>query len=417
MILINALSNFMGFSTPLNHPKTSDNPLANRLIKRLYKNIEWPSHMKQICIMTKVEKEQDITSAAKVITLMQRICPTLTFDWVLQGCMNQEKCLSLLQDKSKVHIRFNDLEKNISADFILIGPEKIKNIPSYQREEIPFFVYKDHIESNSDIIKELTSFVYPQASNIFVLPKSLGYGNLSFLNQIKDSKLLDNLQPKDITKAHSFNFGYIDDPSDLRKFIDYVSTHEVHKHVIIITNQIGDIEQGQLTPVFFNSEQLNLFKQKGYGKILFKDQDQEPIILQQAENPLIERDLTIITHHLFTLNDLKWLQLASERLFINDPTFINDLKWLQSASLELLLDNDCINEKITEGAIKQTAWHYLIPELCCIEDKSLNSIKEKSLQNLYKQIKKKIIEYKISKMSFYQKKILLIKELDWQLSH
>lgn len=372
----------MGFSAPLNHPKTSDNPLANRLIKRLYKNIEWPSHMKQICIMTKVEKEQDITSAAKVITLMQRICPTLTFDWVLQGCIDQEKCLSLLQDKSKVHIRFNDLEKNISADFMFIGPVKTQNILPYQRIKTPFFAYKELIESNSDIVKELTSFVYPQVSNMFILPKSLGYGNPSFLHQIKDNKLLDSLQPKDITKAHSLNFGYIDTPSDLREFIDYISTHETHKHVIIIANQTGDVEQGQLTPAFFSSKQLTLLKKKGYGKILFKEQDQEPIILQQAENPLIERDLTIIIHHLFTLNDMKWLQFASERLFVNN-IFINDLKWLQAASLELLSDNCCVSEEIIEGEIKQAAWHYLIPELNNIENKTFDSIKENSLQNIW----------------------------------
>lgn len=413
MAFINALSNFVRFTPLLDPPKTNDNPFASHLIKRFYKNIEWPSHMKQICIMTEVNKDQDIISAAKVIFLMQRIYPRLTFDWILQGCIDPKKCLSLLQDRSKVHIRCNDLEKSRSADFMLI--DQTKNISFYQTTKTPFLIYKKLIESNSDLIEELTSFAYPHISNIFTLPKSLGYGQLSFLHRIKDHSLLVNLELKNLSKMHSLNFGYIDNPSDLRNFIDYITTHETHKHVIVITNQTGDIEQGQLTPVFFNSEQLMLFKERGYGKILFKEQGREPIILQQAENPLIERDLTIIIHHLFTSNDMKWLQFASERLFTNDHTFINDLKWLQKASVELLSEN--ISEEIVVGAIKQAAWHHLIPELNHIENKNFDSTKENPLQNIYKKIEKKIIEYKMSKMSLHQKKILFIRDLDLQLSH
>ncbi|MDR2539680.1 MAG: hypothetical protein LBC45_03645 [Chlamydiales bacterium] len=417
MTLINAVSNFLRFTPLLDHPKINDYPFVNHLIKRLYKNIEWPSHMQRICILTKVEKDQDLISAAKVIFLMQRICPISTFDWVLQGCIDKEKCLSLLQDRSKVHIRCNDLEKSRSADFICIDLEKTKNTFLYQTIKTPFFIYKKLIESHSDLIEELSSFAHPRVSNLFVLPKSLGYGKRSFLHRIKEHSLLVNLELKNLTKMHSLNFGYIDHPSDLRNFIDYITIHETHKHVIIIANQTGDIEQGQLTPAFFHSEQLMLFKERGYGKIVFKEQDREPILLQQAKDPLTERDLTIIIHHLLTPNDIKWLQFASEILFTNDPTFINDLKWLQKASVELLSEDCHIHEEMVVGAIKQAAWHYLISELEHIENKNFDSTKENPLQNIYKKIEKKIVEYKMSKMSLHQKKILLLKDLDLQLSH
>jgi hypothetical protein len=116
---------------------------------------------------------------------------------------------------------------------------------------------------------------------------------------------------------HSFNSGYAHHRASWGKFIDCVAIHEKNKHTVIVLNQRGECAylttqefQGQI----FTPERLAFLKQKGYGTVLFKGQGPETTLLQDAENPHLERRLTVIVRFSFNPSDMRCMQLASERL-------------------------------------------------------------------------------------------------------
>ena len=92
-------------------------------LEEQYRGAAWPTKLKHIVIYTEVRGGSgDISAAAKVIRLMQRICPTLTFDWIAPTSQDVRTFLPNV-DQSKVRIlqRGNDARP---SDFLVTGPVK-----------------------------------------------------------------------------------------------------------------------------------------------------------------------------------------------------------------------------------------------------------------------------------------------------
>ena len=59
-------------------------PQFHRLIEKQYCHLPWPSAMKQVTIFNQERGGRgDIALAAKVIRCMQRMEPSLSFDWIV----------------------------------------------------------------------------------------------------------------------------------------------------------------------------------------------------------------------------------------------------------------------------------------------------------------------------------------------
>lgn len=102
-------------------------PLRSQIDSQ-YRALPWPAQMQKIVVLTLVEGGRgDIAAAAKAIALMQKLCPTLTFDWVLQDT-SHDRCdpVSFLNcdDPSKVHVRYwqSKPPEKAPGDLLLIGP-------------------------------------------------------------------------------------------------------------------------------------------------------------------------------------------------------------------------------------------------------------------------------------------------------
>ncbi len=445
-----------------------------RHIEKQYQELPWPEHMKKILVETQIHGGKgDIVAAAKAISLMQRICPeTVTFDWVSEAVLSEYDPLSFLTpaEASKVHHRSfsSSPVETDPADFLLIGPvaslgkdyienrvtyRKIKG-PIYGFKEIasggPFFLnYKlyqaifpsdsEYVSFPMDILPGTGVFLDPSRMQA---PLSRTYCCPSYIHSIQDPDLrkdiLESMQVYDDTTTpdydkYSLNSGYAHRPTSWGKFIDCVAMHEQEKHAVIVLNQKGEfynLSAEEFCDQIFTPERLDLFKKHGYGSLTLKAQDTEKAFLL-SEDCQTKRNLTVIIRPSFKPNDMKQLQLASERLiatgdntaieswaarcklylyecfphkaeFLNQqitlaktiaPSVAKLLEYSVSTSeLEEILKDPalaedtlkfckyitehCSFDPIFEAGIKRTAWHHTIPELMTIEEDIINKGKE-----------------------------------------
>lgn len=348
----------------------------HRQIERIYGSLPWPETIQKITVLTEVKGGRgDIAAAAKGIALMQKLCPTLHFDWVLEGESSNHSYdpMSFLNcnDPSKIHVRYYNsqpLDKTAS-DLLFVGPVKFQMDKNYamgllQREVSgPIFGFienggtlkpiqdEEHgfmkIHAKKQAYDNLHRYIFPSTSgnNNGLLPMGIQEGTGVFLDksrieahlsrnyccptyisQIQDADLRqDILQAMNIFDGvsepdydqHSLNSGYAHHASSWEKFIDCVAIHEKNKHVIIVLNQNG--EDAKLTTdafqdQIFTKKRLEFLKEKGYGTVILKGKGKESALLQEAQNPELERRLIVIVRPFFHPNDMRCLQLASERL-------------------------------------------------------------------------------------------------------
>jgi hypothetical protein len=274
----------------------------HRLIEKQYRDLPWPPEMKNIVVLTQVcGGRGDIVAAAKAIALVQEICPTLSFDWILQGIsINKYKPKSFLncKDPSKVHVRgwqSKSLE-NKPGDLLFTGPVKLSWDAHYigcrinRKIEGPNFKFLENAEElcyigcgylrgilkKTDldkIYKKLHSKIFRSEafegsgilsmglrkySGVFLdksrvdAPLSRKYCCPNYLLKIQDSSLrkdilktmnvLDDKSKPDYDQF-AFNFGYAHRPKSWEKFIDCVAIHEKKKDVVIVLNQRGLIQE------------------------------------------------------------------------------------------------------------------------------------------------------------------------------
>ncbi len=155
-------------------------------------------------------------------------------------------------------------------------------------------------------------------------PLSHGYYCPSYLLKIEAASLRrsileamatpDDGQSLPNTDNTSFNAGYAHHRSSWEKFILSVAIHEKRKDVVIVLNQRGefiDLNCAQFQEQVLHSGLLALLKEKGYGNVVYDGETTGKQILQTEEG---SRTLTVITRPRFTSADMKWMQLAAERL-------------------------------------------------------------------------------------------------------
>jgi hypothetical protein len=355
----------------------------HRAIEKCYASLPWPSGIKQVSVVTHTPSGLgDISAAAKVISLMQRICPELIFDWVLiptsTNKISAKKALDFLTeaDQTKISVRTCSCFPNLAgpADLLLGGPAKSWDTAYledriWRRVKGPRFDFMEIAETarnlNFDAAKYMAKIakrselpmnyaqvhkeIFPYEYNILgvggMLPMGLleGTGVLLDSERMKASlsrssccpnylsKIEDEQLRRDIFSAmgadsadtfyhldydhYSFNFGYARYKNSWKKFIDCVAIHEGEKEVVIVFNyQENDTkEEGDLFASLFSRERLSFLLTRGYGKITLKTEEEESIVWLVKESTSY-RQLKVIGRRHFPPQDMKWLQLAAERL-------------------------------------------------------------------------------------------------------
>lgn len=148
---------------------------------------------------------------------------------------------------------------------------------------------------------------------------SLDYCCPSYLDKLEDKNLkkdifesfnVHNDADKPDYQKYSLNFGYAHNPGSWGSFISDVAIHEaLHdgKQVIIVLNQ------DKLAKQFFyaeiNSEFLEILKYKNI-KVIGEGKD----VFNRSSSESEFTDLVVILRKSFTPNDMKYLQLSSERI-------------------------------------------------------------------------------------------------------
>lgn len=339
----------------------------HRQLDGQYRPLPWPAQIQRVVVLTEVRGGRgDIAAAAKAIGIMQRICPTLSFDWVLAGGggldpMSFIKC----EDPSKVGIRnFKSAPlESAPTDFLLGGPVKLGWGRDYIEAGIgrkiagPIFSFAENAEERGSMdellpfvashsadttYQKLHSYAFPSqlkcglglvamglqpGSGVLLdkarkeAPLSREYCCPSYIAQIQDEGLRnDILEAMQTTSApdydrYSFNFGYAHSPNSWGNFIDCVALHEQKKEVVIVLNQDGEfahLSTEQFRDQIFTEARLAFLEKKGYSSVILKGVEDEAI--QVAENDQPGRSLTVIVRTSFAPSDMAPMQLAAERI-------------------------------------------------------------------------------------------------------
>jgi hypothetical protein len=344
----------------------------HRLIEQSYAKLPWPSQMKQILVITNVSGGRgDIAAAAKAIGVMQNIAPEATFDWIVtSGDKHPPIPFLSCKDPSQVHSRHwpSKPSDESQADLLLTGPVPLTWDNNYIERKIqrkiagPTFGFNENaaelkgfgnvkkaiqIKIASSWLenpKEFHLTMFPASSDehgqlpmglekgsgVFLdrsrieAPKSRGYCCPTYLSKIEDASLREDIlealgSSEPNYDRYSFNSGYAHHVEvSWGKFIDCVAIHEQDKHVVIVANQEGEFTKLQTSAfcnqVFFTSERVAFLKEKGFGTITLKGKGDEVFTILKETEASPGRKLTILVRPSFTPQDMKYLQLASERL-------------------------------------------------------------------------------------------------------
>ena len=277
----------------------------------------------------------DIAASAKAVNLMRTICPNATIEWVL-GCDSDcrkaeyDPRAFLNPNDPSIQFRYLDADPQDKApiDFTLVGPYT----PSFRFTEFeraldrkiagPVFGFVENANkprwepSFLSMGLQAGTGVFLDRSRIEA-PLSREYCCPSYLPKIEDDGLRKDIleamnvfdgQSQPDYDQYSFNLGYAHQETSWEKFIDSVAIHERDKHVVIVLNQQGAFS-GYTTHGFqdelFTPDRLAFLRQKGYGTVILKGEGLEPILLQEAENPGLERRLTVIIRPSFVPSDMR----------------------------------------------------------------------------------------------------------------
>lgn len=477
-----------------------------RYIEKLYVDLPWPRQMQTVIVFTEIIEDGlgDIAAAAKAISLMLRIVPTNTsFEWVTYvkaiGFSSPKKKyepLSFLTLKERARVQhsmfswsFKDKKKD-PADFVLVGP-----VVSMRKEHIetiigrkingPIYGFKEIADRYGEKfpISSYPSFrsysaIFPinyepdtprltgTCQSMGIIPgrgvfldegrvqavRSRGYCCPTYLHKIQDTSLLkdilESMQIYDDKSVpnfdkYSFNSGYARWLDSHKRFIYAVAMHERAKHVVIVLNECKTMDA--FFDHIFTLEAMAVLQQNGYGSITVKSLDREKVFLLGEDSPG-HRDLTVIIRPGFSPQDMRSLQLSSERLLATgDNTAVEswcalcilflyecpshkqgfrkqqiDLAKKIAPSLARLLElplpsysanvsikdletavchpdlaqdtlrfctyisERCSFAPIFEAAIKRTAWRFLNPDLIEVEAEALGTELPRDLMNYMK---------------------------------
>lgn len=348
----------------------------HRHLEKLYQQLPWPKKVSKIALVTDTPGGRgDVSAVAKVIALMQHCSPSLTFDWSIIGKTELAQPFLSQLNSSRIKIRpfrYSQPVDASPADMMILGPAKCaweieyidaKNSRQLAGSRVAFLENGSEPANEAlpllEAIKEmqklptLTNFrdVYKlvhgkvfstkytvgsgltmglrKATGVFLdesrvkAYRSRGYCCPTYVRQIKDTELRNDLLRALGVKgralpdydAYSLNSGYAHWSRSWGRFIDFTAVHERKKHVVIVLNQVGEFDKfdtkGFWREVFI-PERLALLKQWGYASVSIKGVEKDPIIAQLGGKG--GRQLTVILRSSFHPEDMRCLQLASERL-------------------------------------------------------------------------------------------------------
>ncbi|NGX32259.1 MAG: hypothetical protein K1060chlam4_00300 [Candidatus Anoxychlamydiales bacterium] len=382
----------------------------HRKIEQQYKNLPWPPAIKRATVMTEAPGGRgDLAAAGKVIGIIQQLYPSLEFDWAVVSGRIDPKPFLTCSEPSKVHISYPSL-KDGASDLLIVGPAKCgwgtdyiqsrigvkidgprfsfleagtkpcttmgtfiacktarENLLSEEKNKVLSKIHKYLFSTRCDsTIDGICMGLVPGSGIIFDQSRldtslSRGYCCPAPLLKIVDTSLredilrsLDNMN-KDMLPnfdLHSFNSGYAHRPSSWGKFIDFVAIQEREKHVTIVLNQHGEFDKPNsydFGKMIFTPERQKFLRQMRYGKIIVKGEESEPLMLQTStENN--QRNLTVIIRPSFEPEDMKQLQLASERLI---ATGMNTPAESWASKCKLYIYEDVANGGVTNEFLKQ----------------------------------------------------------------
>ncbi|MBM3207900.1 MAG: DUF562 domain-containing protein [Chlamydiae bacterium] len=344
--------------------------LFHREIEKCYGHLPWPSNLRKICVCTQVQGGRgDISAAAKVIALMQRSHPSLHFDWVIQGS-NSEKIMAsefidIFEDRSKVVIsEFKEFPENSQIDLLILGPfdgSSKRILQSKIQRNIPVFFFMENAAAvngrivgdriayevrhlmNADSLHypNLHSILFPYSyNNVPIISMGLqkgsgvfldrfrinaflsqGYFGPEYLYSIQEEKLknqiLYSFNGNFNNDEVSFNFGYAHNCSSWMNFIDCIAMQEKNKNVVVVLNQEGASTRGfvsakDFAEKIFTELRIDFLRNEGYENIIIKSEDTEDIIVNSGVH--LEKKFTVILRQKFAYIDVKYMQLAAERI-------------------------------------------------------------------------------------------------------
>ena len=344
--------------------------LFHRKIENCYSQLPWPTSLRKICVCTQVQGGRgDICAAAKVIALMQRNHPRLHFDWVIQGSTSEKiiasEFVEIFEDPSKVVLsEFKEFSKNSEMDLLILGPFDQSSKPilhSKIQKNVPIFFFMENAaavdgrivsdrigyevrhlkEANSLNYENLHSVLFPHSyDNVPVISMGLqngsgvfldrfrinaslsqGYFGPEYLCSIQEEKLknqiLSSFNKDSSNDQVSFNFGYAHNCSSWSNFIDCIAMQEKNKNVVVVLNQKGASTRGFVSSKAFAEKiftplRIDFLLSEGYANIIIKSGDTEDVIVSYKDH--FEKTFTVILRENFSYVDVKYMQLAAERI-------------------------------------------------------------------------------------------------------
>jgi len=377
----------------------------HRKIEQQYKDLPWPPSIKRVTVMTEAPGGRgDVAAAGRTIKIIQDTSPSLEFDWIVIPEKVNPKPFLNCTDPSKVNIA----SQGKDSDLLIIGPASCFWSKKYIQTRVganikgPRFCFleagtKESIQgvyiacmiareqssakNQHELLSKMHKYIFSTAcqsengicmgllpgSGIFFdqtrldTPLSREYCCPKPLLQITDKSLrLDILKYLDCQNDstlpdfdhYSFNSGYAHRPSSWGKFIDFVTIQEREKHVTIVLNQHGEFDRpstSEFSNMIFTPERLESLKKMGYGKIIVKGEESEALTPQKSTGSS-PRNLTVIIRPSFKPEDMKQLQLASERLI---ATGMNTPAESWAAKCKLYIYEDVANGGVTHKFLKQ----------------------------------------------------------------
>ncbi|GAB4233340.1 MAG: hypothetical protein Tsb0021_12310 [Chlamydiales bacterium] len=384
-----------------------------RKLEQLYLDLPWPPSLQRATFVTETPGGRgDASAAAKLIGVLHREVPELKFDWVPLKSTGVDFKQFLNDDQSKVvNLERNKVQ---NSQLLIVGPAQCvyktpaiaRNLkvefggprfsfleagyePMIPEDDIKKCIRKVNEQSEDQPIESVLVDVFTrffstkcdsngidgiqmgllEGSGIFFdqsridahlsrghyCPKPLlGLQDDSLRQDIFESMGVANSEDLPDFDRYSMNSGYAHYPVSWGRLIDSVALHEQKKHVVIVLNQHGEFKDDRLnTQEFcskmFTPERLELLKQEGYHTVQVKGKGEQHTILEERSDEE-GRQFTVIVRPSFHPNDMKQLQLASQRIL---ATGMNSPAEAWASRCELFLYEDVNNGGRTGDFLKQ----------------------------------------------------------------
>ena len=321
-----------------------------RQIEDLYRQLPWPKEIQRVCVVMEMADDGygDVAACANVIKTVLKVAGyVIHIDWVVRS-HNFDQLPNFLEEALDPYVTRLD-RKGIGklqppTDLTLMGPcpcsldnrllghilRKPLNGPLLKFIEADPNLF-DLPDADPMDIKAFYDAILNDKGGTFLAlglaegtgffidreraeaPLSEKYYCHSYLNRVTNPELkkaiLDAMSPES-----SFNFGYAKEEGSKIKYIKLVAMDEREKNPVILIPFLSENCISKLIP---------FLEKQGYGRLIFKNTDGGETSHNISDKG---RQLTIITTKRMEAADVKWAQLAAERLLsTGDNSLIESL--------------------------------------------------------------------------------------------